>query len=361
MSVLAYPVNALVSFHYYKDLDISELARGGLRMIGDSGAFSAFNTGSPVDIGEFAEWTKRWRGSLTWVASLDVIYDADRTWRNFRTLRDRYGLDVVPTIHYGADPHALDRYAAEGVDMIGLGGMVGRKSQPKHLLRWCLSVFRYQRDHYPGMRFHGWGVTHPALVHTLPWYSVDSSGTSAAYRYGRLTLYDPTTHKMVEIRMDGQSAFHHATFLRKHYGVRPAEIASSSATTRPAIIRTAVRSNQILEAELRRKFRVSPPTYGVSSPRSGPSVHLVLAANGARSGVDNAPLMTNGTNVHTVLSGEQQHLVGNSTGPHLHTVLARGGGDEDDRALMQCGPHFHSVIATDPGHADVLMEGIRNV
>lgn len=343
MSGLTHPVNALVSFHYYKDVDVGALARGGLRMIGDSGAFSAFNTGNPMDLGAFADWAARWQTSLAWVASLDVINDSDGTWANYRVLRDRYRLDVIPTVHYGADPSLLDRYAADGVDMIGLGGMVGRKGQPKHLLRWCLAVFRYQRDHHPNMRFHGWGVTHPALVNSLPWYSVDSSGTSASYRYGRLALYDPTKHTNVQIMMDGRDAYRHATMLRKYYGVTPAEIAFSSADKRPTLIRTAVRSNQILENELRRKFHVSPPSYGMRSGRVGPSVHMVLSTALAKDGRDNRPLMTEGTNVHTVLSDEQQHLVG----PHIHTVLARGGGDEDDRALM--GPRVHCVDS-DPNH-----------
>lgn len=358
MSTLNYPVNALVSFHYYKDIDVGAMARAGLRMIGDSGAFSAFNMGTPIDLVAFAAWTQTWQTSLAWVASLDVIGDAAGTWKNYRTLRDRYDLNVIPTVHYGADPTILDRYAADGVDFVGLGGMVGRKGQPKHLLRWCLAMFRYQRDHYPGMRFHGWGVTHPILLSSLPWYSVDSSGTSAAYRYGRLALYDPERHKTFTINMDGSDAYRFATLLRKHYGIRPAQIATSNVTTRPTLIRAAARANQIIEAQLRRKFNVTPPTYGINSACAGPAVHLVLATGGAKSGVDNAPLMT---------------------GPNLHTVLARGGGEVDDRALMVNGPHIHlsdtdrhqlvaiskagphiHAVDTYPGHLIAMTEDEQN-
>lgn len=358
MIALDYPVNALVSFHYYKEVDVGAMARAGLRMIGDSGAFSAFNTGTPIDIDAFAAWTKCWQHSLAWVASLDVINDAEGTWRNYRTLRDRYKLDVIPTVHYGSDPTVLDRYAADGVDFLGLGGMVGRKGQPKHLLRWCLSMFRYQRDHYPGMRFHGWGVTHPVLLNSLPWYSVDSSGTSAAYRYGRLVLYDPAKHKNVQIAMDGVDVFKHATLLRKHYNVRPAEIASSSSTTRPALIRAAARSNQFIEAELRRKFNVSPPSYGIYGATAGPSIHLVLPTALAKDGRDTRPLY--GPHVHTVMSPGARN-VDPICGPHVHTVLARGGGDVDDRALMRNGnhpeegPHIH-FVDTYPPHLVALTE-----
>lgn len=275
---LEYPVNTLVSFHYFKRVPLDGFAAGGLRMIGDSGAYSAANLGAPVDLGEFAAWAQRWREQLAWIASLDAIGDAERSWRNYRTLRDRYELDVVPTVHYGSAPELLDRYADDGVDMVGLGGMVGRKGQPRHLMRWCLSMFRYARDHHPEMRFHGWGVTHTMLVDSLPWYSVDSSGAGAAYRYGRAGLYCPDTRKLVQVRMDGRDAYRHAQLLRRHYGLKPSDVAYSKPETLRALVRAAGRSFQLREKALRAKFHVTPPSYGQTSPQVGPNVHMVDAA-----------------------------------------------------------------------------------
>lgn len=334
MGTLDYPVNALVSFHYYKKVDLGAMSRGGLRMIGDSGAFSALSTGIPIDLDEFAQWAKRWRESLVWIASLDVIGNAAATWKNYRTLRNCYALDVIPTVHYGSDPTALDRYADDGVDMIGLGGMVGRKGQPKYLLRWCLAMFRYQRDHYPDMRFHGWGVTHKLLVNSLPWYSVDSSGAGAAYRYGRLTLFDPETCTNVQVLMNATDIYKHANLLRKHYGVRPADIAASTPTTRRALIRASARSNQLVETYLRRKFNVSAPTYGMNAAAGG------------------------GPRVHVALSGEEKLLAdGNPRprwpveGPHVHTALADG--KHENTALLSDGPHVHYADGQ-PIHFDMM-------
>lgn len=328
MTTLDYPVNALVSFHYYKRVDIGAMARGGLRMIGDSGAFSALSTGVPIDLGEFAEWATRWRNSLLWTASLDVIGDTRGTWKNYRTLRDRHSLDVIPTVHYGAAPTALDKYAADGVDFVGLGGMVGRKGQPKHLLRWCLSMFRYQRDNYPAMRFHGWGVTHKLLVNSLPWYSVDSSGAGAAYRYGRLVLYDPEAYRTVTVAMDATEIYKHANLLRKHYGVRPTDIASSTSTTRRALIRASARSNQLVEAHLRRKFNVSPPTYGMQEAGVGPKVHVALSE------------LLIGPHIHFSLERGQitKHHPQARALMKGHTALADG--KHENTALLD-GPHVH--------------------
>ena len=294
MRDLSYPVNALVSYHYFAKRNIKEYADGGLRLIGDSGAFSAANLGAPVDIDRFGEWATRWRGSLAWIASLDVIGDADATWTNYRHLRKKHGVEVVPTIHYGANPTLLDRYAADGVDMVGLGGMVGRKGQPKHLLRWCLSVFRYARDKHPEMRFHGWGVTHPLLIESLPWYSVDSSGFGQAYRYGRGSVYDPDTNTTQTFAVDGRDAYRLAGTLRKHYGALPQDVAVSTRDTRAAHIRLAALSYQLLEARLRIKFRVTAPAYGQNHAAVGGNIHGVM-------GTDHAtPRALVGPNIHAV-------------------------------------------------------------
>lgn len=302
MIELSYPVNALVSYHYFSKRNIKDYADGGLRLIGDSGAFSAANLGTPVDIDEFGEWASRWRDSLAWVASLDVIGDAAASWKNYRHLRQRHDLDVVPTIHYGSDPALLDGYAADGVDMVGLGGMVGRKNQPKHLLRWCLSVFRYARDKHPKMRFHGWGVTHSLLLESLPWYSVDSSGFGRAYRFGHASIYNPDTNTTQPFAVDGRDAYRLATTLRKHYGALPQDVAVSTPGTRAAHIRLAARSYQLLEARLRTKFRVSAPTYGQNFAVADFCVFNVM-------GTDHAtPRALVGPNVHAV-DAVRKHLL----------------------------------------------------
>lgn len=325
MIQLRYPVNALVSYHYFAKQDISRLHAGGLRIVGDSGAFSAANLGTPVDIDAFADWAKRWRTSLCWVASLDVIGDPKGSWKNYRRLRDRHELDVIPTIHYGSAPSLLDQYAADGVDMVGLGGMVGRKGQPKHLLRWCLSVFRYAKANHPSMRFHGWGVTHPLLVESLPWFSVDSSGFSAAYRYGRATIYDPDTRSKVSFQTDGRDAYQHATLLRKHYGVSAQRVAVSTRETRHDLIRLSAKSYQLLEDRLRRKHQVTAPTYGQNDRMDGPSVHAAASA-------------------------EDKTIIESLTGPRVHQAM---GTDKATPNALSGGPNIHAVDAA-PGHLAAL-------
>lgn len=255
--VLDRPINTLVSYFYFADHDLADLSSVGLRMIGDSGAFSADSQGTPVDRDQFFHWAQRWADHLYWVASLDVIGDAAATLANWRAAPD--GLRLVPTLHYGCDPSQMDVYVDGGADLIGLGGMVRYKAEPKRLLRWCLSVMRYARDVHPQVRFHGWGVTHPTLLMNLPWWSVDSSGFSSAYRYGRLKLWNPDTKTTQVAAMNGRETAGIARLLRAHYGIGWDRIAVSNTHTRRDLTRVAVRAMQLMEAFLRSRHRVTPP------------------------------------------------------------------------------------------------------
>lgn len=271
------PVNALISYHYFQENDIADMASWGLRLVGDSGAFSAASQGAQIDQDHFYEWAGRWKNALLWTASLDVIGDEEASWRNWRSAPNHLGL--VPTIHYGADPKILDRYAEAGVDLVGLGGMVPHKSEPQRLLRWCLKVMRYARDHHPEMRFHGWGVTHPELVMNLPWWSVDSSGYSSAFRFGNMTLVDPSNGRKVAARLDGKEIAKHSTLLTRHYGVDWRRVSVSNAQTRRDVVRVAIRSYQHLESFLQRRWKVTPPTSLVEKLQradQGPLIHSVL-------------------------------------------------------------------------------------
>lgn len=304
---LRYPINALVSFHYYSRKDIAEMRDWGLRLIGDSGAFSAANLGAPINIDEFLRWGLKWRDALAWIASLDVIGDAEATWKNYRHLRDR-GLDAVPTIHYGCNPAELDRYAADGVDFIGLGGMVGRKSELSRLLRWCLSVFRYARDHHPHMRFHGWGVTHRELIFNLPWYSVDSSGFGSSYRFGRMALFNPRTGRDVNVQLNGRDIFKHADLLRTVYNVNPTDIAVSTPATRRMVQRVSVKAVQLEEDFIRRRHGiVTAPGYGLHKHLGfdGPHIHV------ADSNAGTFQSLTSGPHIH--IANTDTHVYPNIT------------------------------------------------
>ena len=274
---ITYPADVLISFHYFRDdRNVAALAdTGQFRIIGDSGAYSAMSIGTPIDIGEYAAWVQRWHPHLLWCASLDVIGDPDGTLKNWRTLRDRYGLTVVPTLHAGSPIERLDTFAAEGATLVGLGGMAG-KGQAVRAFRWAVAAFRYARDRHPDMRFHLWGVTHRQFLNVLPAWSADSSGIlSKAARFGSLRLFDPATGATPTLQLSARSRdpLKHADLLRRVYGVDPADIRTSHAGNRRLLFQASAAVGQQYAAWLQRRHNVSPPALLADIGVVGPRLH----------------------------------------------------------------------------------------
>lgn len=274
------PVDTLVSYHYMtrrqagRDLMAQIVEFGVFRLIADSGAFSAFTQGTPIDVDAYGEWLTRWRPHVFWAASLDVFGDPGKSFANWKHLRDRHGLDTVPTIHIGTDLSWLDAYAAEGVDFIGLGGMV-KMPRPAQM-RFLVACLRYARDRHPGMRFHAWGTTTNTMLQKLPLYSADSSGLlGQAFRFAALPLWDPRQRKIVNIEMDGHSPYRHRDLLAREYGINPATILRSNGANRSHLIGICVRSVQKRAQSYQDIHRVTPPTYGLTAPgEMGPRLHI---------------------------------------------------------------------------------------
>ena len=269
------PFDTLVSFHYFGGANepvVADLARAGCTVIGDSGAYSAMSLGKPIDLDKFCEWAERNRRHTEWIASLDAIGDPERSWANYRYMV-RNGLpDVVPTVHFPAPPAALDRYGDR--PLVGLGGVAARRDHPT-VLKWLVSMFRHARDNHPAMRFHGWGITHRRYLDHLPFYSVDSSGFGAGYRYGQVSVFDPTLGKRVTFKLDKRAAAAHWQLLRRYYGTSATEFATSTTANRALHLRLSALSAQQMTRYYQRRHHVTPPA-GMDRP--GTLLHFADAA-----------------------------------------------------------------------------------
>lgn len=252
------PTDILCSYYFFRDVDMGKIRRWGTRIIGDSGAFSAETCGKPIDREAFHEWAARWSDDLWWCASLDVIGNTAATRRNWKAAQ-RDGLHLVPSIHYGATTQDLDWYVDQGVDFLGLGGMVAYCAEKARLMRWLIPLFRHVRDHAPHVRFHGWGISHPELLDRLPFYSTDSSGFSQAFRFGTLRLWDVEHSRFRVVNLDGHELSKHSRMLRRHYGIDWRKIAISTTDTRRDLARVAIRSVQFYGDWLRSRQQVNAP------------------------------------------------------------------------------------------------------
>lgn len=190
---------------------------------------------------------------------------------------DVYGVKAVPSIHFGADPRELDKYARRGCDFVGLGGLVGVPEKAQ--MRWLVSVFKYQQKNHPGMRFHGWGCTstHHEL---LPFYSVDSTSWLGGQRYGNMILYDPRTGRRVTYRTNGKDVYRPvvSSLITDYYGMRPSEVAYSTAANRQLMVKLAALTMSIGKDRLVQKHgTITAPTWG-GPHAEGPRLHLACGS-----------------------------------------------------------------------------------
>ena len=172
-----------------------------LRFFLDSGAFSAWSAGKPVDIDEYIEFIKANIDVIDVYACLDVIPGkpggkptskqrdeaAAATWQNYLYMKAQ-GLDPLPVYHYGEDVKWLHNMLEHKVEYIGLGGLVGIPSALRRL--WLDRVFTLITDDQgkPIIKTHGFGMTSVPLVFRYPWYSVDSTSWIKTSQFGGVYL-----------------------------------------------------------------------------------------------------------------------------------------------------------------------------
>jgi len=225
----------LTSYHYFRGFDFDRLP-ASVPLVMDSGAFSAYTSGATITTGDYAAWltdtAPRWRFAF----NLDVLADPKASLANWRTLAD-HGHRTVPVIHYGDQPAAvLPPYLAAGADRVALGGLAVSPTRPA--MRWTAACFAWLRDHHPHIPVHGLGIHMRSPAARLGWSSTDSSAFTAAWRYGRLGLYDPATRRWATVPLDGRATHRYGRLLRS-YGFTPAEVAESDTHTREALVRLA--------------------------------------------------------------------------------------------------------------------------
>ena len=222
------PPDALLSYTYSRTARAQRRLRDGhglgMRIIGDSGAYSAMSQGEPIRLKDYAAWLVDFQRYHCWSASLDVIGDFGSSWANWMRLREA-DIITVPTIHFGAPADLIDGYVRHGADLIGLGGMVGVRTS---LARpWAAHVMAYAAKEHPQVRFHGWGVSSVEMMAHLPFWSVDSSTFNTNCRYGRMRLWDPDNRRITVVHLNGVHAGKYGRLLRTHYGLTPAEARDS--------------------------------------------------------------------------------------------------------------------------------------
>jgi hypothetical protein len=186
--------NHLATFADKKEIDNTEYSVIDLRprVIIDSGAFTAWTSGKPIDPRDYAKWAldfkDRWEHKMQalYFMNLDVIGDQDASWVN-QSILEGLGLKPIPIITFGADKKHLIR-ALDNYDYIALGGLVPYTRQKEKLQKWldfCFAIImKKYKDSGVMPKIHLLGVTTDWVLKRYPCFSSDSSSWVSCLRFG---------------------------------------------------------------------------------------------------------------------------------------------------------------------------------
>lgn len=189
----ANPTNLLESYFYLEDNKTEYVRhnREKWHTFLDSGAFSAFSRGASIDHAAYLGYAKREADLWDHVAVLDVIGDADASWKNYLVMREE-GIDGIPCFHYGEPWEFLDMMT-EKAKYIAIGG-VAQLGSGDALIEWLDSVWGnhlVNPDGTPKVQVHGFAVTSNTAMLRYPWESVDSTSWVRQAAFGRILVDIP--------------------------------------------------------------------------------------------------------------------------------------------------------------------------
>jgi hypothetical protein len=162
------------------------------RVIIDSGAFTAYTSGKPINPRDYAKWAldfrSRWEHKMKslYFMNLDVIGDQDASWVN-QSILEGLGLKPIPIVTYGAEKRHLIK-AIENYDYIALGGLVPYSREKPKLQKWLDFCFSAVMQKYKSTgvmpKIHLLGITTDWVLKRYPCFSSDSSSWVSCLRFG---------------------------------------------------------------------------------------------------------------------------------------------------------------------------------
>ncbi len=153
----------------------------------DSGAFSAKTKGIEINIQDYISFVKENEDYIDVYANLDVIGDAEATWKNQKIMEDA-GLHPLPVFHIQDSMPYL--YKCLDYKYFCLGGIAkGYSTQERRdWLDMCFNIICDSPDATPKNKVHGFGMTSLDLMIRYPWYSVDSTSWVLTGRFGAVLI-----------------------------------------------------------------------------------------------------------------------------------------------------------------------------
>jgi len=170
----------------------------------DSGAFSAWNQGVSISLKDYIDFCLENIEVIDFIVNLDVIpgkgpfikvtkkdieNSAYEGWKNYETMLDA-GIPkekLIHVFHQGESMDWLERMVDE-IPYIGISPANDRTTEQKMLwLDKCMNIVT-DKQGFPIVKFHGFGVTSLTLMLRYPWYSVDSTSWVVTGRMGSIYI-----------------------------------------------------------------------------------------------------------------------------------------------------------------------------
>lgn len=145
----------------------------------DSGAFSAFNKKSIINLQQYIDFVQTNKHLFKIYASLDDIASYRNSLNNYEEIK-KQSLDPLPCFHIGEPEWVLDEYLTK-TSYIALGGIAKQNQQTRK--KWLDWIFNKYPDQTV-IGFHGFGIQARDILMTYPWRSVDSSSACVMARFG---------------------------------------------------------------------------------------------------------------------------------------------------------------------------------
>jgi len=263
----------LMSYWYMRDVDVGEFCRKAFTepypyIFCDSGAFTAFTQGKPIDVDAYADFLHQWKHLFTAYASLDVKGDVDAGLKNLARLESK-GLRPLPVFH-GGEPWSVLKDMIVDYSYIALGGIAKAKGTDSTLLkRWLNHAFGLASGKSV---FHGFGITSLSALVGYPWYSADSTTWLSLNRYGHGPIFDHRSHQFVECWLRSKD-WHNYSGMIRSYGFDPNLFHDPEKYHSSIAVALSARSFQTANGYLR-TIRSLVPIAGDTQAPLGPIIYL---------------------------------------------------------------------------------------
>jgi len=168
----------------------------------DSGAFSAWQGGSEINLKEYIAYCQRHVREMDVCVNLDYIpgengkmdhsqvaieNSASKSFQNLKIMKSE-GLSPMPVFHQGERFYWLERMLEEGEQYIGIAPY--KRDHPAQITEWldkCFTILTNKKG-MPLIKTHGLGVTSCNQCIRFPWHSVDSTSWSIGGGMGSILV-----------------------------------------------------------------------------------------------------------------------------------------------------------------------------